>query len=129
MHTSDGQLETALSLFGNSIQAFVRSGAVAQLVIPLASLPALFERPDRQGVARTLLGAMAREEGSSHHVPGVADLGDRLDEQLGQEASERFDATGRTMDVWDTAVYALHQIDLARRALTTSTRGPPVPPA
>ncbi len=123
VHTSDGQLETALSLFGTSIQAFVRSGAVAQLVISLASLPALFERLDRPGVARTLLGAVAREEGSSHHVPGLADLGDRLDEQLGQEASERFAATGRTMDVGDTAAYALHQIDLARRALTTSTQG------
>ena len=69
LHTSDGQLETALTLFGTSIEAFVRSGAVAQLVISLASLPALFERLDRPGVARTLLGAMAREEGSSTTCP------------------------------------------------------------
>ena len=75
LHTSDGQLETALSLFGTSIEAFVRSGAVAQLVISLASLPALFERLDRPGVAQTVLGAMTREAGSSHHVPGLADLG------------------------------------------------------
>jgi predicted ATPase/DNA-binding CsgD family transcriptional regulator len=117
LHSSDGQLETALRLFAASIDAFVRSGAVAQLIISLASLPALFERFDRPGVARTLLGALTREEASLHHVPGLADLGKRLDLQLGQEASERFAAAGRTMDVGDTASYALHQIDLARRAL------------
>ena len=120
VHTSDGQLETALGLFGTSIEAFVRSGAVAQLVISLASLPALFERLDRPGVARTLLGAMAREEGSFHHVPGLADLGARLDAQLGDEASARYAAGGAAMDVRDTAAYALHQIDVARRALTTA---------
>ena len=69
LHTSDGQLETALTLFGTSIEAFLRSGAVAQLIITLASLPALFERLDRPGVARTLLGAMANEPASLHHVP------------------------------------------------------------
>ncbi len=120
VHTSDGQLETALSLFGTSIEAFLRSGAVAQLVISLASLPALFERLDRPGVARTLLGAITREEGSFHHVPGLAALGERLDARLGEEASVRFAAGGAAMDVRDTAAYALHQIDLARRALATT---------
>ena len=52
LHTSDGQLETALTLFDTSIEAFLRSGAVAQLIITLASLPALFERLDRPAVAR-----------------------------------------------------------------------------
>ncbi|GAB3790859.1 LuxR C-terminal-related transcriptional regulator [Nocardioides ungokensis] len=122
LHTSDGQLETALRLFAVSVEAFVRSGAEAQLVISLASLPALFERLDRPGVARTVLGAMAGEEASFHHVPGLADLGGRLDEQLGQEASERYDAAGRAMVVRDTASYALHQIELARRALAAEGR-------
>ena len=120
LHTSDGQLETALSLFGTSIEAFVRSGAVAQLVISLASLPALFERLDRPGVAKTLVGAMGREQGSAHHVPGLADLAGRLDVQLGQEAAERFAAAGAAMDVRDAASYAAHQIELARRALTAA---------
>ena len=57
LHTSDGRLETALTLFGVSIETFLRSGAVAQLTITLASLPALFERLDRPAVANTLLGA------------------------------------------------------------------------
>ncbi len=120
LHTSDGQLETALSLFGTSIGAFVRSGAVAQLVISLASLPALFERLDRPSIAKTLVGAMAREEGSAHHVPGLADLDGRLDARLGQEAADRFAAAGAAMDVRDAASYALHQIELARRALAVA---------
>ncbi len=123
LHTSDGQLETALSLFGMSIGAFARSGATAQLVISLASLPALFERLDRPGVARTLLSAMAREEGSTHHVNDLADLGQRLDGRLGQEAAERFAAVGAAMDVGDTASYALNQIDRAREALTAAGQG------
>jgi hypothetical protein len=128
LHTSDGQLEAALSLFGTSIEAFVRSGAGAQLVISLASLPALFQRLARTSAAKTLIGATAREEGSFHQVPGLADLADRLDVQLGEEAAERFAAAGAAMDVRDAAAYALHQIDLVRRALTTAVRTPPVLP-
>ena len=106
LHTSDGQLETALTLFGTSIGAFLRSGAVAQLIITLASLPALFERLDRPGVARTLLGAMANEPASLHHVPTLAELGERLDARLGEEASARFASVGGAMDLPDAADYA-----------------------
>ncbi len=123
LHTSDGQLETALSLFGTSIGAFTRSGATAQLVISLASLTALFERLDRPGVARALLSAMAREEGSTHHVAGLTDLAQRLEARLGQEAAERFRAVGAAMDIRDTASYALNQIDRAREALTAAGQG------
>jgi predicted ATPase/DNA-binding CsgD family transcriptional regulator len=117
LHTSDGQLETALTLFGTSIGAFLRSGAVAQLVITLASLPALFERLDRHGVAGTLVGAMANESASSHHVPTLADLRERLEARLGQEASARYTSVGGAMDLHDAADYAVHQIDLALSAL------------
>ena len=122
LHTSDGQLEAALILFDTSIGAFVRSGAVAQLVITLASLPALFERLDRPSVARTLLGAMANEPASLHHVPTLADLGGRLDDQLGDEPAARFASVGGAMDLHDAAAYAVHQIDLARRALTATSQ-------
>jgi predicted ATPase/DNA-binding CsgD family transcriptional regulator len=122
LHTSDGQLEAALSLFGTSVGAFLRSGAVAQLVITLASLPALFERLDRPAIARTLLGAMANEPASLNHVPTLAELGERLDAQLGDEASARFGAVGGAMDLHDAAAYAVHQIDLARHALTATGR-------
>jgi predicted ATPase/DNA-binding CsgD family transcriptional regulator len=120
LHTSDGQLERALSLFGTSIEAFLRSGAVAQLVITLASLPALLERLDQPGAARTLLAAMANHPASFHHVPTLAELSNRLDARLGGEAATRYAATGGALDLPDAAAYALHRIDVARKALATA---------
>jgi predicted ATPase/DNA-binding CsgD family transcriptional regulator len=120
LHTTDGQLEAALTLFGTSVEAFLRSGAVAQLTITLASLPALFERLDRPAVAGTLLGAMAKEPGSLHHVPSLADLGRRLRDTLGDEQPERWAASGAAMDLHDAAAYALNQINVARNALVVA---------
>ena len=126
LHTSDGQLETALTLFDSAIETFLRAGAVSQLIITLASLPALFERLGRPAVAGTLLGAMAREPASFHHVPTLADLGERLRDALGEEQAERVAATGAGMDLPEAAAYAVHQIDVARRALAAAEqrRGP-----
>ena len=120
LHTSHGQLERALSLFDTSIEAFLRSGAVAQLVITLASLPALLERLDQPGAARTLVAAMANHPASFHHVPTLAELGKRLDVRLGSEAAKRYAATGGAFDLPDAAAYALHRIDVARKALATA---------
>jgi predicted ATPase/DNA-binding CsgD family transcriptional regulator len=126
MHTSDGQLETALTLFDASIGAFLRAGAVAQLVITLASLPALFERLGRPAVAGALLGALARQPASFHHVPTLVGLDERLRAALGEESADRLAATGAAMDLPETAAYAVHQIDVARRALAAAEarRGP-----
>ncbi len=120
LHTSDGQLDSALTLFAASIEAFLHTGAVAQLVITLASLPALFERLDQPAVAGTLLGAMSREPASFHHVPSLADLGPRLRDSLGDERPERWAATGAAMELQDTAAYALNRIDVARQALAVA---------
>ena len=49
LHTSDGEPEAALVLFADAIAAFHRAGNVPQLIITLASVPALFERLDRLG--------------------------------------------------------------------------------
>ncbi|HEX4473038.1 MAG TPA: LuxR C-terminal-related transcriptional regulator [Nocardioides sp.] len=126
MHTSDGQLETALTLFDASIATFLRAGAVSQLIITLASLPALFERLGRPAVARTLIGAMAREPASFHHVPSLGALGERLRDALGEEPAQRMSASGAVMDLPEAAAYAVHQIDVARRALAVAQerRGP-----
>ena len=78
LHTSDGEPEAALVLFAEAIAAFQRAGNVPQLIITLASVPALFERLDRLEPAATLLGALSREPSSFHHVPELADLGDRV---------------------------------------------------
>ena len=58
LHTSDGEVEAALVLFADAIGAFQRAGNVPQLIITLASVPALFERLDRLEPAATLLGAL-----------------------------------------------------------------------
>ncbi|MEA3218838.1 MAG: hypothetical protein QOJ19_4994, partial [Acidimicrobiia bacterium] len=66
LHTSDGEPEAALVLFAEAISAFHRAGNVPQLIITLASVPALFERVDRPEPAATLLAAMSREASSAH---------------------------------------------------------------
>ena len=60
LHTSDGEPEAALVLFAEAIAAFQRAGNVPQLIITLASVPALFERLDRLEPAATLLGALSQ---------------------------------------------------------------------
>jgi predicted ATPase/DNA-binding CsgD family transcriptional regulator len=126
LHASDGQLETALTLFDASIGAFLRAGAVAQLVITLASVPALFERLERPAVAGTLLGALSQQPAAFHHVPTLAALADRVRASLGDESADRLAATGAAMDLPETAAYALHQIEMARAALAAAEqrRGP-----
>ena len=114
LHTSDGEPETALVLFGDAIAAFHRAGNVPQLVITLASVPALFERLERFDAAATLLGAMAQQPSSFHHVPELADIRDRVISvsALGPRSSR---PTGATFDLDAAAVYAAEQIDAARR--------------
>ena len=83
LHASDGEAETALVLFAEAIAAFQRAGNVPQLVITLASVPALFERLDRLAPAALLLGALGRHESSSRHVPGLDELEARIAATLG----------------------------------------------
>ncbi len=95
LHTSDGEPEAALVLFADAIASFHRAGNVPQLIITLASVPALFERLDRLAPAATLLGAMSREPSSFHHVPELADLDDRLGRKLGAKRTRELVAGGR----------------------------------
>jgi predicted ATPase/class 3 adenylate cyclase/DNA-binding NarL/FixJ family response regulator len=115
LHTSDGEPEAALVLFGDAIESFRRAGNVPQLIITLASVPALFERLERFEAAATLLGAMSRHESSFHHVPELADLQRRLASKLGSKRTEELVAEGASFDLGATAVYAGQQINTARR--------------
>ena len=121
LHTSDGEPEAALVLFGEAIVAFHRAGNVPQLVITLASVPALFERLERFEAAATLLGAMSQQPSSSHHVPELAELAARVRSRVGVEAAE-LEATGAAFDLNDAVVYARQQIDAARRDPTPRER-------
>jgi hypothetical protein len=107
LNTSDGEPAVALGLFAEAIDAFHRAGNVPQLIITLASVPALFERLDRLEPAAVLLGAMSQESSSFHHVPELAKLGDRL--RPGSARPER--------PSW------------SRQALTSTSTPPPYTPA
>jgi predicted ATPase/DNA-binding NarL/FixJ family response regulator len=122
LHTSEGEPEAALALLGPAIESFHQAGNVAQLIITLASVPALFERIGRLDVAATLLGAISRESASFHHVPELVDLGNRITLQLGEERAKQLTSAGALLDLNDAAAYAREQIELARRALTRQAR-------
>ena len=113
LHTSDGEPEAALVLFAEAIAAFHRAGNVPQLIITLASVPALFERLDRLAPAAMLLGALSREPSSFHHVPELGDLGDRVSRTLGKTRAAELMSAGAALDLSDAAVYARQQIDVA----------------
>ena len=115
LHTSHGEAETALVLFAEAITAFQRVGNVPQLIITLASVPALFERLDRVAPAAMLLGALAREPSSLHHVPELGELGDRVGARLGAVRAEELLAAGGELDLNRAAVYARQQLEVARR--------------
>jgi predicted ATPase/DNA-binding CsgD family transcriptional regulator len=115
LHTSHGEAETALVLFAEAITAFQRAGNVPQLVITLASVPALFERLDRPAPAAMLIGALSREPSSFHHVPELDALGGRVGAKLGAGRAAELTAAGAALDLNGAAVYARQQIDVARR--------------
>jgi DNA-binding CsgD family transcriptional regulator len=75
----------------------------------------LFERLDRHAPAAMLLGALSREPSSFHHVPELADLGDRLGRALGKSRAAELISEGGALELGDAAVYARQQIDVARR--------------
>ncbi len=115
LHTSDGEPDAALVLFADAIAAFHRAGNVPQLIITLASVPALFERLERFEPAATTLGAMSQQPSSFHHVPELAELEGRLASKLGAKRTSEAIETGAGFSLDDAAVYARQQIDAARR--------------
>ena len=115
LHTSDGEPAAALGLFAEAIAAFQRAGNVPQLVITLASVPALFERLGRHDPAATLVGALTNEPSSARHVPELAELGDRSGRELGPTRNGQLTADGAALDLGEAAVYARQQIEVARR--------------
>ncbi len=114
LHTSDGEPEAALVLFNDAVVSFQRAGNVPQLIITLASVPALFERLERFEAAATLLGAMSRHESSFHHVPELADLEGRLASKLPAARLRELLAAGAAFDLDAAAGYARQQMDVAR---------------
>lgn len=121
LHVSDGEAEAALVLFNEAIVSFQRAGNIPQLIITLASVPALFERLGRFEAAATLLGVMSQQESSFHHVPELTDLQVRLATKLGATRARDLVAEGAPLGLDAGAMYARQQIDAARRDPTPRT--------
>ena len=122
LHTSAGDVEAALVLFSDAVGAFQRAGAIAQLVITLACIPALFERLDRPRATATLLGALSRLPASAQHVPELAEIEARVTRTLGKASAEALTAEGAALDLGGAAAYARREIASARRAPTPRPR-------
>lgn len=115
LHTSDGEPEAAVVLFRDAIGSFHRAGNVPQLIITLASVPALLEQLGRLDAAATLLGAMSQHESSFRHVPELAELEGRLVKELGSNRVKDLATQGAALGLDAAAVYARQQLDAARR--------------
>lgn len=70
-----------------------------------------------------LLGAMSRESSSFHHVPELAELGDRLTARLGATKAGELVGAGAGLDLDAAAGYARGQIGAARRDPRPGPRG------
>ena len=123
LHTSDGGPEAALVLFAEAIAAFHRVGNVPQLIITLASVPALFERLERQRPrpcsSARCLGSRRASTTSRARRPRRS-----LEREAGRVASYGAESAGAGLD-HDAAVYASQQIDAARRDPTRGRRRGP----
>jgi DNA-binding CsgD family transcriptional regulator len=117
MHTSDGDADRALALFDTAVRAAHQAGTVAQLIITLASVPALLERLERYESAMTLFGALTGHPASFHHVPELTELGERLARQLGNKRAAELRDSGAALDLNEAAVWTLDELTTARRDL------------
>jgi len=113
LHTAQGDLGAALERYATAIDAFRRSGNLAQLVITLASVPVLFDRLGRYEVAAALCTAMHRHPAGMQHVPELADLAASLAARLGDGISAP-NEVGAAMDLDAAAAYARGEIERAR---------------
>ena len=115
---TDGEPDLALGLFAEGIDAFHRAGNVPQLIITLASVPALFDRLDRPEPAAVLASAMSREPSNSHHVPELVEFVDRLAARLGPTRMSEVTTTGAGLHVQH--IYT--KIGVSNRAAATRWR-------
>jgi predicted ATPase/class 3 adenylate cyclase/DNA-binding CsgD family transcriptional regulator len=123
LHTSDGEADRALALFDTAIAASHQAGNVPQLIITLASVPALLDRLDRVEAAVTLFGALSREPASFRHVPELTELGDRLTRRLGPERAEELRSAGVSLDLGEAAAWTRDELAVARRELQRHAGG------
>ena len=103
-------------LFADAIAAFQRAGNVPQLIITLASVPALFERLDRLAPAAMLARRAVARAVEPPPRPGARrPRRSASPRSSAPSASAELTAAGAALDLGGAAVYARQQIDVARR--------------
>jgi predicted ATPase/DNA-binding CsgD family transcriptional regulator len=110
LHAADGDVDVALGLFVTAIDSFQTSGNVAQLIITVASLPALLERLARPETAVTLYAAITQEPAAVDHVPELTVIGERVRRAVSPAALATCEAAGAALDLSGAATYARSEI-------------------
>jgi DNA-binding CsgD family transcriptional regulator len=117
LHASDGEADRALALFDTAIRAAHQAGNVPQLIITLASVPALLERLGRTESALVLLGALSRQPSAFHHVPELTGLGERVTRRLGTDRAAALTASGAELELNDAATWTIDELAACRHEM------------
>ncbi len=120
-----GDVAESLPLLLAAIESFQRAGNVAQLIITVASVPAVLEQLGALVPAATLVAAILREPASLHHVPTLERLAGRLDDELGADERNESRAAGATLDLFDAATYAREHLARQLDAIERIRRNEP----
>ena len=106
----------ALDFLTVAIRNHHDSGSFAFLLLPLASLGALFERLGLTELAATVFGFAATPFALAS-LPEIGDAVNRVRDALGGEAYGSLAHVGEAMSHSEAVAYAFEQIDLARAEL------------
>ena len=106
----------ALDFLTMAIRNHHDSGSFAFLLLPLASLGALFERLGMTELAATVFGFAATPFALAS-LPEIGDAVNRVRDALGGEAYGSLAHVGEAMSHSEAVAYAFEQIDLARAEL------------
>ena len=123
LHTSEGEPEAALALFGPAIESFHQAGNVPQLIITLGQ---------RACALRTRRPPRCRGDPARCDLARVVELPPcprarrprrpRSPHNSASQRSRELTSAGAMLDLNDAAAYAREQIELARKALTRHAR-------
>ena len=116
LEATHGELDDALHLFSNAIDAFHRAGNIAFLAATLASLAVFFDRFERPEIAATVYGASTRQASISL-VPDLPAVVDHLRGALGDARFDECVATGAGQSTADAVRYSHRQLRLTRREI------------
>jgi tetratricopeptide (TPR) repeat protein len=114
LETKHGDLDHGLELFDVAIDAYHRSGNIADLSSVLAELAVFFDRDGQPEIAATIYGTSSQYP-NANWVIGLPAAVEHLGAVLSDSAFDQCVAAGAAMDVGDAVTYARHEIGVARR--------------